>query len=85
MTRDDEIMAVLTPTQCRFYQIVRDAGTAGIRGPAILEKLYADDPNGGPTSLNITSIFAKLTSKRLMPFGIAIKVQRRIWRVVEIK
>jgi hypothetical protein len=84
MTSDKEIMAVLTPTQCRLYEIVRNAGAAGIRGRAIREKLYAHDPDGGPASLNIVSVHAMLANKRLFPFGIAIEVERRIWRVVEI-
>jgi hypothetical protein len=80
----DEISAALTPTQRRLYEIVRDAGDAGILGRAIREKLYAHDPDGGPASLNIVSVHAMLANKRLWPFRIAIEVERRIWRVVDL-
>jgi hypothetical protein len=80
----DDVPLALTPTQRRLYEIVLAAGAEGITGRAIRERLYAHDPDGGPASLNIVSLHAKLANARLAPHGIAIKCVQRIWRVVQL-
>ncbi len=62
----DEIGIVLTPLQRRIFNIVKQAGSAGIRGKDVLDIVYASDPNGGPDSAN----------RRLAQFSLKIQGKR---------
>jgi hypothetical protein len=73
----DEIAAVLAPVQRRLYEIIRDSGTVGISGRDILDKLYADDPDGGPESFNVVSATARNTNEKLAPFGVKLRANAR--------
>src|SRR5882672_3901307 len=74
----DEVGGFLTPKQRRLYEIVRDAGVAGISSAEILAKMYADSPKEWPSS-NIVSVFAHHANKRLIPFGVEISARRGPW------
>ncbi len=75
----DEVTLMLTPRQRQLYEIVRDAGIAGISARDILDKMYADEPNGGPDTANIISVFAHHANVRLKPFGLEISARRGPW------
>jgi len=75
----DDIAAVLSPRQRRVYEIVRLAGTAGISSKEIRDKVYENDPNGGPKETNIISVFAHYANVRLRPFGLEITARRGPW------
>lgn len=75
---DDEIAALLTPGQRRVYEIVRMAGAAGISSRDIRDKLYENEPNGGPET-NIISVFAHYANVRLRPHGLKITARRGPW------
>lgn len=72
----DEIGVVLTPLQRRIFNIVKTAGTAGIRGKDIMELVYANVSNGGPDSTNIIAVVASQMNRRLAQFNLKIKGRR---------
>lgn len=72
-----EVMAELTRTQGRILLILDKAGTAGIHLAKLTDKLYEDDPDGGP--LNAVSCIRTMRSKMepvLKKFGMKIATQR---------
>lgn len=69
----DEIEQTLTPMQRRMYDMVQKAGTVGLSSEAIITRLYAHDPDGGPESRNIVHVVARQMNKRLEKFGIEMR------------
>lgn len=65
--------AVLTPKQRKLYEIVRSAGQLGITCRDLMNRLYADDPDGGPDSQNVVQVHTSFANKRLKAFGFAIR------------
>jgi hypothetical protein len=72
----DEISAALTPLQRRIFNVVKNAGTAGIRGKDVMDIVYADDINGGPDNTNIIAVVASQANRRLVRFGVKISGRR---------
>ncbi len=72
----DEIGVVLTPLQRRIFNIVRNAGTAGIRGKDVMEIVYANVRDGGPDSTNIIAVVASQMNHRLAQFSLKIQGKR---------
>lgn len=72
----DEIGVVLTPLQRRIFNIVRSAGTAGIRGKDIMEIVYANVLDGGPDSTNIIAVVASQANRRLAQFNLKLQGRR---------
>jgi len=72
----DEIGVVLTPLQRRIFNIVKGAGTAGIRGKDIMDAVYANVRNGGPDSTNIIAVVANQANRRLAQFSLKIQGRR---------
>lgn len=70
---DKAVFEVLTPMQRRIFQAVAAAGTHGITSRVLIDRLYQDDPNGGPSSINIIAVVASHMRPRLKPFGITLK------------
>lgn len=69
----DEIAAVLPGKQRRLYEIVRDAGQLGVSCGTVMDRLYADDINGGPESHNVVQVQAMHVNRKLRAFGIAVR------------
>ena len=67
------VKAILAPRQLRMFEIVERAGQAGISGSDIMSMLYADDPEGGPASVNIVAVTATHIRKKLAPFGLTLR------------
>ena len=67
------IDAELTPTQRKLYRAVKRAGKAGITNPELMDKLYADDPNGGPENTNIISVMMKRVRAVLASYGLTVR------------
>ena len=72
----DEIGVVLTPLQRRIFNIVKGAGSAGIRGKDVMEIVYANARDGGPLSTNIIAVVANHANRRLAQFSIKIQGRR---------
>lgn len=70
---EDPIVSALTPLQRRIFNIVKSAGVAGISASVILERVYADDINGGPDSSNVISVVVNQMNRRLAQFNLKIK------------
>lgn len=70
---DDPIIAILTPLQRRIYNMVKAAGAAGIGASTIMERIYANDINGGPDSSNVVSVVVNQMNRRLASFNLKIK------------
>lgn len=84
----DEVAAALPGRQRRLFEIIRAAGSVGISARDILGMMYAADPNGGPNTTNIISVFAHHANKKLKPFGLAISARRGqspLWRLLKIE
>lgn len=65
---------VLTRKQQQVYEVIRKAGRNGVYGDQIFDRVYADDPNGGPnTQTKIISVFVHGLNKKLPAFGQTIK------------
>lgn len=71
-TPDAGARGALTPMQKRFFDIVLRAGTAGITGPEIMNRLYEDDPEGGAECRNVIPVTAKNIRERIESFGITL-------------
>jgi hypothetical protein len=69
----DDIDAELTPTQRRVYHAVKRAGTMGITNPELMEKVYVDDPDGGPENTNIIAVMMKRVRLVLASRGLTIR------------
>ncbi len=68
----------LTRSQRRIYDIIRKAGPNGITSDVIFDRLYRDDPDGGPdTQTKIISVFICSLNKKLPKFG--QKIQSGDW------
>lgn len=61
--------------QRRFFQIVERAGTDGIDGPRLRQKLYADIADGGPESPHIIAVMAQQINRKIKPFGLTIRAR----------
>jgi hypothetical protein len=48
MTRRHVKLLKFTPIQNRLVKILRERGEHGMRSDQLVDKLYADDPEGGP-------------------------------------
>jgi hypothetical protein len=59
--------------QRRLFEIVEKAGTAGMPSPELFQRVYADEPDGGPESgpLIINVMINKMNNK-LAPWGVMI-------------
>lgn len=69
----DKIGVVLTVTQHRVYEVVKRAGSAGITCKEIFDRVYANDPDGGPNSPGIISVCISQANKRLAQFGLKMQ------------
>jgi hypothetical protein len=59
----------------RIRQRVLDyvAKSAGVTTQQIMDHVYADDPNGGPDSVNVITSTVRHINKRIKPYGLRIK------------
>ena len=61
---------VLRAGHQRIYDIVRRAGPYGITSTDLCDKVYADDPNGGPLDArNTLACRIVYLNRKLKPFG----------------
>lgn len=81
----DEIGVVLTPLQRRIFNVVKQAGTAGISGSDIMDSVYANVRNGGPDSTNIIAVVAGQANKRLAQFNIRLTGRRGVGGVFRLE
>lgn len=72
----DEIGVVLTPQQRRIFNVVKQAGSAGISGPSIMDAIYANAINGGAESSSIIAVVVRNANRRLEQFSIRIRGKR---------
>ncbi len=70
------VAAALVGKQRQLFEIVQSAGVVGITSMAILRRLYADDPSGGPESPNIISVMVRIINQKIRKFGLKINGQR---------
>lgn len=68
----DSVAETLPRRQRRLYEAVEQAGNAGISRAQLMEKMYYDDPNGGPDSSNIVSVTVHVINKKIAKRGLAI-------------
>jgi hypothetical protein len=81
----DKIDVVLTPLQRRIFNIVKNAGAAGIAGKDIMDIVYANVRDGGPSSANMISVVANHANRRLAQFNLKIQGKRGQGGVFTIK
>lgn len=62
----------LAPVQARFFDVLWRARPERVPREAIVQRVYADDINGGPESPNQVSVLAWLLRKKLAPIGVTI-------------
>lgn len=72
----DQFGPLLQGKQRKYFELVEKAGVVGISVTALIERLYADDPDGGPESKSIASVMAGQINKKIKGFGIAIQSTR---------
>lgn len=86
----DEIAANLPRIKRRIYEAIRDAGAAGIDTRALMDRVYGDDPNGGPSADCVKVHVFHLNRGILGAHGIAIRGIREhrqdpgMWRLVAL-
>jgi hypothetical protein len=56
---DDVVRAIKGRKRRKLYELVRDAGQLGISVRVLMDKLYADDPSGGPHHHSVISVLAQ--------------------------
>ena len=81
------VESTLTPLQARLYRAVKRAGRAGIDAQTLMDRVYADDPNGGPESRNILHVARKQMAPRLASHGLTIASSRgpgALWTLEKI-
>ena len=81
-----EVAFDLTPTQLRFFTIVYKAGQEGIKGSAIMERLYTG-ADGGPSN-NILNVMHAYMKPKLRKHGLALRTRPgpdARWRLEKIK
>lgn len=72
-----EVQLDLTKPQRRIFNALQRAGQAGLTRDQIIEKVYTDDPNGGPlTALNSICVQRWKMNKKMKPFGLFIKTTK---------
>lgn len=71
----DEIVASLAGKQRAIYQVIARAGSLGISTTEIIDVVYANDPNGGPT-WNAVSATVSIINRKIGRFGLAIKSEK---------
>jgi hypothetical protein len=77
----------LTRGQQRLFQFVEKAGRAGITRHDLMDRMYANDPNGGPDSLNVLNVQKTNMNRRLLKHGLKITTSRghySMWRLEKI-
>ncbi len=77
----------LTRGQLRIFQIVEKAGTAGITRHDLMDKVYANDINGGPDSQNVLNVQKTKMNLRLLKHGLRIAStggHYTLWRLEKI-
>jgi hypothetical protein len=73
----EKLGVILAPRQRQLYELVEKAGTAGIAAGAIFERMYANDPDGGPDSgSSIVSVMVRQLNKKLYTTGLEIRSSR---------
>ena len=82
-----EALLDLTRLQQRLFAIVQKAGKAGIDAESIMQRLYGNDPTGGPDSANILSVMKNGMTKALQKHGMKIVCRRgpgALWTLEKI-
>ena len=82
---DFEIQLKLTPRQRDMYRALQKAGQRGLLIQELINKVYADEPDGGPmTANNVVQVQKMHMQKKLSAFGLQITTTRghgAIWRL----
>lgn len=71
----DEIKGVLQGKQKAIYEVVAKAGALGISTSEIMDAVYGDRLDGGPT-WNVLSANVVLINKKIERFGLAVRSTR---------
>ena len=66
----DEIARNLPKVSRRIYEVVRDAGTAGIASRDIAGIVYAEDSEGGPVTNSVSVLISQRINPVLKRYGL---------------
>jgi DNA-binding response OmpR family regulator len=59
------------PVKRRIYDFLRNH-PEGVNRSEIADHIYADDPDGGPDTMNVIAVHIHKMRKRLVPLGLTI-------------
>ena len=66
----------LTKTEGKLFEIIRRAGKHGIASDTLCERLYADNPDGGPvTARHVVYVLVNKVNGKIRDHGVAIRSQ----------
>lgn len=58
----------------RILRVVHRSGVHGVRSDVLFDRVYGDDPNGGPlTGMKILAVHICKMNKDMKPFGLCIR------------
>jgi hypothetical protein len=70
------VEATLPPVQRRMFRAVQRSGAAGIATADLMDAVYGDDPDGGPTWRTVLPTTKSHMAPRLAAFGLRIHATR---------
>jgi len=82
-----DALSGLTQAQQRIFNVLEKVGQAGITRNDLFERIYGDDPDGGPDSRNILNVQRTKMQRGLAKHGLRIVAQGghySLWRLEKI-
>lgn len=80
----DDIAKVLTATPRKIYEMILQAGQAGLHRNRIEERLYGHKANGGPQTDSIKVMICRSINPLLKPAGLCIRARSRVYRIEQL-
>lgn len=75
----------LTPGQQKIFDALDNAGQRGLTRRQLFDRLYGDDPNGGPDSIGVLNVQRAKMRDTLAAHGMQIvTTQNHYWRMEKI-
>lgn len=68
----DGVAVTLPPQQARVFDVIYHAHPTTLNYPALMERAWAHDMDGGPESNNVVSVYLNILRKRLKPLRVTV-------------
>jgi hypothetical protein len=79
---------MLTRTQRKVFDAIQSCGAIGVGRDAIMSRVYADHPDGGPEWINVICVHITAINRKIRPLGYKIHATRgpgSVYRLVVLE